>query len=327
MLILCSCRKNGQSNGLVRKVLNEEKYVVNSEFPIGDVRRYGIVADSLITPKQMEGVLDLAESGIQINFPKGYYRTSLILRGRTNISIFFHDASFSGQIQIMDGLNSLPSQKISLKGKVTTYNKFFTKFSKGITIDTLIIASDTEKNDSNKRPLGCNIYAGTKNLSINKLIIEDLGSGEEYYKFSLAALQIHGWNNNPENVNIREVLIERSDKHGAYITGSNHNFGKITIKKVGLGTVKINNGLEDADASEIDIVASLWINKCQSSYFRDVIIDCKDSKAKVTVNFDEGSSNKTTILDFLTIKHNLYNIPMIPNDLTNVVVRHYKDEY
>jgi hypothetical protein len=317
-----SCEKQVTKNDSNIIQINENSYVINKEFKKGDVRRYGVFPDKKITQKGLNNILDLAESGLSIFFPRGFYNTNLILKGRQNITINFDDASFAGQIQIIEDEDGFSSNSINLIGKVTTYNKFFSRHSYNIQIDTLIIATDTLKNNQGKRSLGCNIYAGTKNLSIKKLVVKDLGSGDDYYKFSIAALQIHGWNNNPENIKIKEVIIKKSDRHGIYITGSNHIFNKIEVGKVGLGDFKFIHGLEDADEKEIDQATAVWFNKCKNSRFNKVVVDCFKTKAKFTINFDEGFSGEPTIIDSLIIKNNNSKIHYLAHDLTNIVVKH-----
>ncbi len=325
LLILCSCISTSnepQNNNSV--LVDDAVYVVHDSFAIGDVRRYGVFPDKPINAEAMTQLYQIADLGITILFPQGFYDTDLIIKGKSRLNFKFHDASFSGQIQIIENENQ-PSQHIILKGKLTTYSKFFTRKSHNIAIDTLIIGTDTLKNKFGKRSLGCSIYAGTKNMHIKKLVVEDLGSGDDYYRFSLAAIQLHGWNNNPQNITIDEAIVEKSDRHGVYITGKNHQINNLAIKQVGLGSITNHNGLEDADAHEIALVSSLWINKCHDSRFTNVIIDCAGSKPQFTVNFDEGIASEPTIIDYLTIKNNTSSIQLLPNDLTNVVVRHFKE--
>ncbi len=325
-LAVSSCKQADKEVIPEKKIeLNEADYVVSNQFEKGDVRRYGLMPDSIVNPKIIENILNLAESGLPLTFPQGFYKTDLIFKGRQHIKIYSQDASFSGQIQIIENEKGQTSNRITFKGKLTTYSKFFMRKSQDIIIDTLIVASDTLKSKYGKRSLGCSIYAGSKNVHIKKLVVEDLGSGDDYYQYSLAALQLHGWNNNPQSVIIDEAVIEKSDRHGVYITGRNHQIKNLTIKQVGLGTISHHNGLEDAAAEEIAVTSALWINKCHDSRFTNVTIDCTDSKPQVTVNFDEGGSSEPTIIDYLTIKNNSGNIQLLPNDLTNVVVRHFKD--
>lgn len=331
ILLFCfflSCKKNEDNTSYTSSIsinTDDSEFVKDSTFAKGDARRYGVFPNLKANPKDVSNILNLAEKGILIKFQKGFYDMSLIFEGRNGVSMHFDDSEFSGQIQIIEDIKGIASENIKLKGKLTTYNKLFTRQSINISIDTLIIASDTLKNSFGERSLGCNIYAGTKHLDIKHLNIKDLGSGSAYYTHSLAALQIHGWNDNPEYITIREAVIEKSDRHGAYITGNNHQIDQLTIKKVGLGTVSFNNGLEDAELDEINTFTALWINKCQNTTIDKAIIDCKDSKAAYTVHFDEGLANEPTIINYLTINNKKNSIPMLPRDLTNIVVRHFKE--
>src|SRR3990167_5892494 len=131
-----SCKQAEKEVIPERKIkLNEEaEFVVNNQFEKGDVRRYGLMPDSIVHPKVVENILNLAESGLSITFPKGFYKTSLIFKGRQHIHIQSQDASFSGQIQIIEADDKTESSHITIKGKITTYNKFFSRFSHHISI-------------------------------------------------------------------------------------------------------------------------------------------------------------------------------------------------
>lgn len=302
--------------------IQDDKYVVYKKIPKGDVRRYGVFPNKTINKTYFKNVLALATKGQPIHFPQGTYNTSLILNHAQNINITFNKAVFTGPVQII-GDKTNPSKNIMFKGNITTLTKFFTKHAKNIQIDSLIVASDSTK--TTKRNLGCSIYAGTQNLNIEYLKIKDLGSGNSYYKFSHAALQVHGWNNNPKNISINNAIIEASDRHGVYLTGSGHTIQKLYINAVGLGDFDNIYGLEDAEVSEISNPTALWLNKCENTQIYHAIIDCKNSKAKFTLNFDEGASGNTTIIDTLDIINNTKPIPYTDHILTNVVVRYYNN--
>lgn len=323
IILFIACNTNESSNSSLTNpnTINDSAWVLNPSFEEGDVRRYGVFPDSTLSSKLINKVLDLGENGMPLHFPKGLYKTDLIIKGRKGISFYFDDAKFSGAIQIIDDTDKTKSKDIAFTGALSSYSKFFTRNSTNIKIDTLKLISDSLINPFGRRNLGCSIYAGTKNISITSLHVEDLGSGDKYYKFSHAALQIHGWKNNPENVTIQNVDIKRSDRHGAYVTGDGHFIKNLKISKVGLGDFKDVYGLEDALESEIDTTAALWLNRCTNSRFEKVNITT-NSKADYSVIFDEGSSGSPTIIDTLTI-NNKANIKYKANDLTNIVVRHY----
>ena len=69
-----------------QKILSEDAYILNQNFPKGDVRRYGIFPDSAYTnthpvskKSKITTVLDMAETNkIELFFPKGYYKTALV---------------------------------------------------------------------------------------------------------------------------------------------------------------------------------------------------------------------------------------------------------
>ena len=85
-----------------QKILSEDAYILNENFPKGDVRRYGIFPDSAYTnthpvskKSKITTVLDMAETNkIELFFPKGYYKTALLLDSRKNIKLRFDKAEF-----------------------------------------------------------------------------------------------------------------------------------------------------------------------------------------------------------------------------------------
>ena len=86
----------------IQKILSEDAYILNENFPKGDVRRYGIFPDSAYTnthpvskKSKITTVLDMAEANkIELFFPKGYYKTALLLDSRKNIQLRFDKAEF-----------------------------------------------------------------------------------------------------------------------------------------------------------------------------------------------------------------------------------------
>ncbi len=304
----------------------ELKYVINDSFPVGDVRRYGIAVDGgnpihpLTKKPTYETVCDISqELGIEIFFPKGYYKDGLIIRGKKNVTINFDESEFAGPIYIIEDNDKNRSENIVFKGVVTTYNKFYTRYSSDISIDTLNIISNIDLSQNKLRSLGCDIFRGTESLDIKSLFIDDLGSGANDYLTS-SALSIHGWSANPKNVTINDVHIESSDLHGAYITGEEIIIENITIESFGRGNSKPSLRMQDTAKGEEQYITGLWLNICNNSTIGNVTINTEKSKGKYAVWLDSGNVGKPTVIENITLIGGDSKLPIYAEETTNVVV-------
>ena len=220
-----------------QKNLSENAYILNENFPKGDVRRYGIFPDSAFTnihpvskKSKITTVLDMAEANkIELFFPKGYYKTALLLDSRKNIQLRFDKAEFDLVHITQISKNHKKPENIELKGELIIYDRLGITEATNIKIDTVYLKSDIEKSIRSMRSRGCHIYHGCKKIKIKYLSIDDFGSGDNRYKNNHASLAVDGWKNNPENLHIQKLYIKSSDRHGIYLTGSNHKIDEIII--------------------------------------------------------------------------------------------------
>jgi len=332
-LVLVSCKNDTKVNqdttteNTEAFVFNDSSYVLNGDYPVGDIRRYGVFPDSIhpsghpFTKKtRIETILDLSEQhNIEMLFPKGYYNKALVIKGRENINLNFQNAEFGGMIQIFEQ-DSVFANNINLKGSLVTYGGFFSRNVENINIGNLQIKSDVSKNIEKLRSKGCLINAGSKNIKINNLIIDDLGSDSEKYKYVAAALSIQGWNNNPENVQIKKIHIKSTDRHGIYITGTDHLIGEVIIDKFGVGGSKDMSQMQDAAKGEEKDFKALWVNKCYNSSIESLIINEKGSKAKYTAHFDAGDKTRPFTIGTLNIINDNPNINILEEDNNGVII-------
>jgi hypothetical protein len=291
-------------------VFDDSKYVLNNSFQMGDARRYGVTAKTArmshpsLGKQRMSAVLDLAEeSGMEISFPSGYYGMDLTLDSRRDLKLRFNNSEFSLiHITQRKKEDSIP-KNITLKGTLIAYARLGITEAQNISIDSVILKTDVNKNLYKLRNTGCHIYHGCENISINYLEVQDLGSGSEKYKYTHAAIAIDGWNNNPSNITINKAYIKSTDRHGVYITGTDNYIKELTIDKFGVGSSEFMNGMQDADNAkgEHKEFTALWINKCYDCTFDKVTINEKDSKGKYTAFFDAGNKLKATIIDELVV--------------------------
>ncbi|MCK0108293.1 hypothetical protein MWU58_03240 [Flavobacteriaceae bacterium S0825] len=334
--LFVSCKeesKNDSKNESIEVIdekINEEelKYVIDDSFPIGDIRRYGIRIEGgdplhpISKKPTTQTIFEMAsKEKIDLFFPKGYYKFGIYIKGLNGLSVTFDNSEFGGPIYIIEGEEKNESTNISLKGDFTTYYKFFSRNCSDIDIDNLTIKTDLEKNSAGLRSMGCDIYSGSKYLTFKNLVIEDLGSGSDKYSLSRAALQVHGWNNNPIGLSIDKVHIKSSDRHGVYITGKEHTIGQIIIDKFGVGNINGMKALEDSDQGESKNITGVWLNRLTNSHIDEIIINTKDSKGKYAVWLDQGNIGEPTIIEQLTLNGGDEKLGVFADEITNTVVK------
>jgi len=328
-----SDKKNSDSSieEVKETVFDDSKYVLDPSFEIGDARRYGVTAKTArmshpsFKKNRMAAVLDLAEeSDLEISFPSGYYSMDLTLDSRRDLKLRFNNSEFSLiHITQRKREDSIP-KNITLKGTLIAYARLGITEAQNISIDSVILKTDVNKNLYKLRNTGCHIYHGCENISINYLEVQDLGSGIEKYKYTHAAIAIDGWNNNPTNITINKAYIKSTDRHGVYITGTDNYIKELTIDKFGVGTSEFMDGMQDADNAkgEHKEFAAVWINKCYDCTFDKITINEKDSKGKYTAFFDAGDKLRSTLVGEMIILNDnpLIDIKRDPNTAVEATV-------
>lgn len=326
-----SCK--GQKNESVifekqaMQVFNDSSYVINSQYGKNDARRYGLFAETATLTHPFTGksnlltVLDIAEkTGEEMFFPAGYYGMNLTLDSRQNMKLNFNHSEFH-LIHITQVEDSLPKPKnIIIKGTLIAYARLGITEATNIEIDSVFLRSDLQKNLWNLRGAGCHIYHGSKDIKINYLEIDDFGSGDKRYQYNHAALSIDGWNNNPENVQIKKVYIKSTDRHGIYMTGKNHSIEDIRIDQFGMGNAVDMAAMQDAKQGEERDFKALWVNKCYDSFIGKIIIDEGVSKGKYTVHFDEGDKSRPVVIGDFVVENNNKEINFLEEDGNGVVL-------
>lgn len=293
------------------KTFEDSNYVLNNTFPKGDSRRYGVNAETAklrhaYTGKnRLETVLDIAKNfDGEMYFPPGYYGMDLILDHRQNLRLRFDNSEFN-LIHITQIHDSLPKPKnITISGNIISYDRLGITEAINIKIDSVHIKSDSAKNLRNMKSRGCHIYHGCKNIDIDYLQIDDFGTGDKSYKYNHAALAIDGWNNNPQYIKIKKLYIKSTDRHGIYLTGSDHFIGEVIIDKYGVGSSEYMDPMQDAKPGEEKEFKALWINKSYNSIIDNITINEENSKGKYSAHFDYGDKLKPVIINMLNIINN-----------------------
>lgn len=308
--------------------LQEKDYVLNEEYPKGDVRRYGIFPDSAYVnihpvskkPK-ITTVLDMAEADqVELFFPKGYYKTALLLDSRQDMTLKFDRAEFDLVHITQVSKEEIRPRNITLKGTLILYDRLGLTEARNIEIDSVLIRSDEKKSIRKMRSRGCHVYHGCKDIRIKYLEIDDFGSGDSRYKNNHASLAVDGWKNNPENLYIGKLYIRSTDRHGIYLTGSYHRIDEIIIDRFGVGSAKEMRPMQDASLIEHELFAALWINRCYDSSIGDIVINAGSSDGFFTANFDEGDTLRPVTIHNLTVKNFDRTLPIYFAKNTGVVV-------
>ncbi|MBO3115221.1 hypothetical protein J4050_00585 [Winogradskyella sp. DF17] len=310
----------------IEEVFDDSAYVLDDNYPVGDARRYGVTAETarLKHPHtgdtRLETIMDLAENqGIEMQIPSGYYKMNLIIDSRKNLNLRFNNSEFD-LIQIIKNKDSLSESKnINLKGTLISNDKVSITASEDIAIDSILIRANT-LNLRKSRPRGCQIYYGSKDIKIGYLEVDDLGSDTAKDKYTHAALAVDGWNNNPINVDIGEIHIKSSDRHGIYLTGSDHVIGKVLIDKFGMGSSDGMDPMQDAKIGEEKEFKALWINKCYNTFIESITINEENSKGKYTAHFDAGDKQRPVIIEKMIVKNDNAKISILEEESNGVIV-------
>ncbi|WP_452225477.1 hypothetical protein [Lacinutrix chionoecetis] len=277
----------------------ENKYVVNKDFKVGDVRRYGVTPNQDFDLKFLQEALDVAEKGVELFFPEGTYKGGFNINSRKNIEIYFDNASFTNVIHITNE-NGDKSSNINLKGKLITYDRFGVYESDNIKVDTLIIKSNKNIHEDRKESRGCHIYTNTTNLSINYLKIEDLGDEE---KNNHAALAVDGFPNYPKNIHIKKAIIESSKRHGAYIMGFNHKIDTLIVNNYGIGNGVNMSAMQGKTHYNEKNFIGIWFNECYNTQINYLEINkAKSENEYLDIFFDMG--DKKYPIKINKVKHN-----------------------
>lgn len=326
LLLFISCLDNTEPINIIEpkenlKVVDSE-FVIDSTYTKGDVRRYGIFPNKGVSVKHLNNVLHLANQGLPIYFPKGYYNTSIVLKKASNISLHFDEVILGGELQIIDEDNQA-SQFVKITGTLTILDKLFIRQSNNISFDDLFLVSDSIRNIYKQKNRGVSIYAGSKNIKFNTLTINDTGGDPTgFFKYTAASLQVHGWNNNPENILINRLSINNAGRTALYLTGSDHQINKATISDFGLGSNQNMFGLDDARPGEETEFAAVWINRCNGCIIDSLLINTIYNKGQYSLRLDEGIYHEPTFINNIKLNNKAKDLPIKDDELTNILVKH-----
>ena len=321
LLITLSCKKNKdvehKSTEPSYNTDLEQKLAINTKFVIGDVRRYGIMPDQGIgvhpvtKNKKIDEIISLASSGLEIIFPKGYYKTSLIISNEKNIKMTFENTEFSGSVQLKDS-----SYNVSFKGKLKSYSSFVFSNVHNITCNQLTVLDDKEKNISKLRPSGVSILDNSSEITIDEVLVNGVGES----KYTHAGFKIYGYPKLPKYIKIKELSVLSSDVNGALIMGEEIYVDKMLISNFGKSEVnnlaKLSNLPKGFNSKDF---VGLWLNKNTSSIYE--YVEVQSVKKQKALRLGPGSFEDPTVISALRLQDkNNHEYLVDDSGTTNVVV-------
>lgn len=304
-------------------LIDDLPYVINAEFPRGDVRRYGVEADIPVKTSRLDSLLDLAEMGVVLQFPEGYYPIHLVFKGRQNLRIEFDSVLLGGGMDIVE-LDSIQSTKLDFKGQLTILDRLFLRECSNIQFEEVLVKTDTARNLFGKANRGVSLYSATDSVRFKQLRIENTGgSNDTHFKYAAAALQVHGWNSNPRAIFIDKLEVVNAGRSGVYLTGNEHIIKEISIDGFGIGSVDQLAPLEDADSGSEREFAAIWFNKCNDGQIGKLEIKGTNGRASFSLKLDRGLIHRPTLIQSLRMKGSNTDLGVYDHYDANVLIKKY----
>ena len=278
----------------------EETGIVNTEYPVGDVRRYGIFPDAHTnwqnTQNMSKAIANSINCGIEVFWPAGYYKSQLNLM-RSNITMRFEEgAEFGGLIHLVSPYSQTsphvgehPLKNISLRGTLSTYSRFGMTDTQNVYIEKIHCLADNDKNiDWGSIGPGIHIYWGNDQFRCDEIVVDGCDNTGHA---SDAAIAIDGYSNNPKNFHIGKIHVKDSFVHGLYLTGGGHWIGEVAVDAFGSGTYS-GSGLQDSNGLEqSQELCGVWLNRVYACYIGKITVNQAESgtrsNAKYSVRIDQ----------------------------------------
>ena len=294
--------------------LTGEIGVINTQYPWGDVRRYGIFPDGQTNWNSLGYVQNAIDNstnlGLEIYWPAGYYRHQLLIM-QSNVRMYFEDGSeFGGLIHVIshsadEDPNSPSIENISLRGHLATYNRYGQTDAHNVWIERLHLKSDTSK-DSDSSSLGraAHFYWGNDGFWCNEIVVDNCDNTSSNTN---AAISIDGPGNNPKNFHIGKIHIKDSKVTGLYLTGTGHWIGEIQVDAFGADAYTGQGVLDANNTEQQHELCGVWLNRVSDCYIGKISVNQNTidtrSNAKYSVRIDE-----TGIDQFGSIKIDQINV-------------------
>ncbi len=316
IIFILSCSKNDKNKHESYNKQLEKHLTLNSDFKIGDIRRYGIFPKDYSIKKykkrkNLDSILQLSATGLKLYFPTGYFNNYLQIDNLKNVSINFNNTQIGSFLRIKN------SEYIQLTGNLISYNMIEINNSKDITADTLQVIDNPDLHSGKKHSSGFQILNKSSELKFKFINIEGLGSGKNY-KYIHSALKIYGYPIMPSKINIQKLNVKNSSVHGVLIMGDYITINTLSVKGYGLKDNPFLAKLSNVKQMPQNYYA-IWLQKNTNSHYN--LISIAQPKKKY-MRLGPGTIHKPTVIDTLIIPSKVdlnKKIDDAPN--TNIVVR------
>lgn len=252
--------------------------VVDTSYPVGDARRYGIIPDGT-TDWDAAGNIDAAAQtsaalGVPIWFPAGYYASGVEI-ARSNVTFAFERGARWGGLFHVGGVEGAKITDVALLGTVATYDRFGCYWIDRMQVDRVHVLADGAKNTQSAGVAGrgVHIYTGTTELSCGEIVVEQMAADAPN---AYAAVEVDGWSaagDRCEHLDIGRIWVKDSDLHGVYLVGRGHRIGEIRVDNYGTGTYPHAVGMQDANSlAQSQELKGVWLNRCYDTAIGRVIV-------------------------------------------------------
>ncbi|MDV7137582.1 hypothetical protein R3X28_01775 [Maribacter sp. TH_r10] len=315
LILLFSCEVNRSKSVIdipleIPSKTNDSIWVKNTSYNYGDIRRYGF-QDKHLLKEQIDSIIDIGSSGVDISFPKGLYPINFVLENKKNLNIHFNSSIIAGKLSIVNTNN------VNITGEIEILDQLFLKNSSNISFNEVSLRTDKINNLHKRANRGVNIYSGSKDITMNELSIEESGGDDVFFQYSQAALMIHGFQDTPKRVIIKHILIKNSKRTGAYISGSSHYIGKIKVNNYGLSKNKDNiKPVEKASIGEEKIFSGVWMNRSENNRIDTLVINNQMGYGTYSIILDESQGYVPNLIGEISITDgNDYTVDLNSNTL------------
>jgi hypothetical protein len=242
--------------------------VVNYSFPVGHAARYGIVPgptnwENAAPAKVVQWYSICTQPDVIGVLGPGYYGSSFNIIGveYSNFKAVFDGAVIGGILHVQSHTEvTVSSPKltgVSIGGTYTVLDRLGLTNCFDCAFGDVTCDSNPALNvGSGTKGRGVHIHAGNDTLYFKRLRITDAVNTNN----TDAACAIDGNGNNPKNITIDELVVDDSDCHGLYLTGTGHHIKRCIIK--GFSRLQNVRGMEDSNGlAQSQRGCGIWINR------------------------------------------------------------------
>jgi hypothetical protein len=181
----------------------------------------------------------------------------------TSSTQFTVAANTTGQVWSATGeCRDVAIRNVTIRGTLTTYDRFGAIFCQGLTMDKVICKSDATKSTVSLQGRGVHIYYGCSDWNIGEIVVEDFGPQSES-PTNHAAVAFDGDTREPRNINIGRIWVKDSQASGVVLKGAGFDVGQIVVDAYGRGVISVApegvSGTDSIGYAASTRAAAVWL--------------------------------------------------------------------